>query len=207
VLAGGIAHDFNNLLVGVLVEASAAREDPLLGEGAREALRRIEAAAGRMTQLTRQLLAYTGRGRFVTVRLDPDALIRELSGELARIVPGPASLEVSPGAGAKVVEADPGLLRQVVINLVANASDAGGRRIAVASRILSRDNAAWWQLEVADDGVGIEAEREAGVGLLSLRERADELGGRTEITCPPSGGTVVRAWLPASVTQPEESLL
>ena len=62
-------------------------------------------------------------------------------------------------------------------------------------------------VEGADDGVGIAAEREAGVGLLSLRERADELGGRTEITCPPSGGTVVRAWLPASVTQPEESLL
>jgi len=61
-------------------------------------------------------------------------------------------------------------------------------------------------LEVADDGVGIAAEREAGVGLLSLRERADELGGRTEITCPSSGGTVVRAWLPTSVTQPEESL-
>ncbi|HMG24226.1 MAG TPA: histidine kinase dimerization/phospho-acceptor domain-containing protein, partial [Kofleriaceae bacterium] len=67
-IAGGIAHDFNNLLVGVLAEASAAREDAQLGEGTREALRRIEAAAGRMTQLTRQLLAYTGRGRFVTVR-------------------------------------------------------------------------------------------------------------------------------------------
>ena len=59
-------------------------------------------------------------------------------------------------------------------------------------------------VEVSDDGVGIAADREAGVGLLSLRERADELGGRTEVTCPPSGGTVVRAWLPLSVTQPEE---
>lgn len=72
-------------------------------------------------------------------------------------------------------------------------------------------------VEVADDGVGIAAEREAGVGLLSLRERAEELGGRTEVTCPPSGGTVVRAWLPTAVntavvttvatTQPEEHLL
>ncbi|MGH9888638.1 MAG: PAS domain-containing protein, partial [bacterium] len=49
-VAGAIAHDFNNLLVGVLAEASAAREDRNLGEGAREALRRIEAAAGRMSQ-------------------------------------------------------------------------------------------------------------------------------------------------------------
>lgn len=52
------------------------------------------------------------------------------------------------------------------------------------------------RLEVADDGVGIPAGAEAGVGLVSLRERAVELGGRTEVTCPEGGGTVVRAWLP-----------
>jgi signal transduction histidine kinase len=51
-------------------------------------------------------------------------------------------------------------------------------------------------VEVVDDGVGIPADAEAGVGLVSLRERAAELGGRCEITCPPSGGTVVKAWLP-----------
>lgn len=51
-------------------------------------------------------------------------------------------------------------------------------------------------LEVEDDGVGIPAEAQAGVGLVSLRERAGELGGRSEVTCPPGGGTVVRAWLP-----------
>src|SRR5882672_2395236 len=52
-VAGGIAHDFNNLLVGVLAEASAAREQRDLSEGTRDALRRIEAAARRMAQLTR----------------------------------------------------------------------------------------------------------------------------------------------------------
>jgi signal transduction histidine kinase len=51
-------------------------------------------------------------------------------------------------------------------------------------------------VEVADDGVGIAADAEAGVGLVSLRERAAELGGRCEITCPPGGGTIVKAWLP-----------
>ena len=51
-------------------------------------------------------------------------------------------------------------------------------------------------VEVADDGTGIAADAQAGVGLVSLRERAAELGGRSEITCPPGGGTVVRAWLP-----------
>jgi signal transduction histidine kinase len=51
-------------------------------------------------------------------------------------------------------------------------------------------------VEVADDGTGIAPEAQAGVGLLSLRERAAELGGRSEVTCPAEGGTIVRAWLP-----------
>ena len=51
-------------------------------------------------------------------------------------------------------------------------------------------------VEVADDGAGVPAGVQAGVGLVGLRERAAELGGRSEVTCPPTGGTVVRAWLP-----------
>jgi signal transduction histidine kinase len=53
-------------------------------------------------------------------------------------------------------------------------------------------------VEVVDDGVGIPPDVQAGVGLVSLRERAAELGGRTEVSCPATGGTVVRAWLPLS---------
>ncbi len=51
-------------------------------------------------------------------------------------------------------------------------------------------------VEVRDDGRGIDPDVQAGVGLVSLRERAAELGGRSEVTCPPDGGTLVRAWLP-----------
>ena len=58
-------------------------------------------------------------------------------------------------------------------------------------------------VEVADDGRGIDATILAGVGLRSIRERAEELGGRTEITCPAAGGTTVRAWLPLPL--PEEA--
>jgi len=82
-VAGGIAHDFNNQLVSVLAEASAAREDAMLGDAGRDSLRRIEAAAHRMAQLTRQLLAYAGRGRFVNTidvaRVAPDARHAALS--------------------------------------------------------------------------------------------------------------------------------
>jgi CheY-like chemotaxis protein/two-component sensor histidine kinase len=209
-VAGGIAHDFNNLLVGVLAEASAAREDRTLGIQLREALRRIEAAAGRMSRLTRQLLAYAGRGRFVTVRLDPDVLLGDLREQLTRTVQPPARLELAPGAGEVVVEADPNLLRQVVINLVTNASDAAGQRVQVASRILSRDNAPWWQLEVADDGVGIapdtlakifdpffstKAERH-GLGLSAVHGIVRRLGGEIEVDSQPGQGARFRVRLP-----------
>jgi signal transduction histidine kinase/CheY-like chemotaxis protein len=209
-VAGGIAHDFNNLLVGVLAEASAAREDRQLGPTVREALRRIEAAAGRMSHLTKQLLAYAGRGRVVTMPLDPDALLAELRDQLVRIVPGPAVVEVIPGAGDVVVEADPHLLRQVVIDLVANAGDAGARRVQVASRILSRESTSWWQLEVSDDGAGIDPVTLArifdpffstkpdrhGLGLSAVHGIVRRLGGDIEVDSQPGQGARFRVRLP-----------
>lgn len=209
-VAGGIAHDFNNLLVGVLAEASAAREDRSLGAGVREALRRIEAAAGRMSQLTKQLLAYAGRGRFVTMRLDPDVMLGDLREHLARIVRLPTALDVVPGAGPVAVDADPGLLRQVVINLVSNAADAAGTRVVVASRLLSRDNVPWWQLEVSDDGVGIDPTVLArifdpffstktdrhGLGLSAVHGIVRRLGGDLEVDSRPGQGARFRVRLP-----------
>lgn len=59
-------------------------------------------------------------------------------------------------------------------------------------------------VEVTDDGVGIPEDAQAGVGMLSMRERAAELGGRSEVTCPPGSGTAVRAWLPLPTPTPEE---
>jgi signal transduction histidine kinase len=209
-VAGGIAHDFNNLLVGVLAEASAAREDPALGDGACEALRRIEAAAGRMSLLTRQLLAYAGRGRMATTRLEPDALLAGLRDHLAGLVEAPAALELVAGAGAVVVDAEPGLLRQVVVNLVANARDAGGQRIQVTSRMMSRGTSPWWQLEVSDDGVGIDGETltrifdpffstkpdRHGLGLSAVHGIVRRLGGDVEVDSRPGAGARFRVRLP-----------
>jgi signal transduction histidine kinase len=55
-------------------------------------------------------------------------------------------------------------------------------------------------VQVGDDGQGIDPGRRSGVGLVSVRERAAELGGRCEVLCPPAGGTVVRAWLPVGAS-------
>jgi signal transduction histidine kinase len=61
---------------------------------------------------------------------------------------------------------------------------------------IDRGNGVAVDISVQDGGTGINPERTAGVGLLSLRERAAELGGTCEVTCPPVGGTLVRARIP-----------
>ena len=212
-VAGGIAHDFNNLLVGVLAEASAAREDRSLPEPTRDALRRIESGAKRMAQLTRQLLAYAGRGRFVTGLVDPEALLVDLHDQLVRVVPSDAKLVLAPSAGMIAIEADPDLLRQVVVNLVTNAADAlagTGHRVTVASAIAIRAGAPWWQLEVIDDGVGIDAailekifdpffttklERH-GLGLSAVQGIVRRLGGDLEVASVIGQGARFRVSLP-----------
>jgi signal transduction histidine kinase len=67
---------------------------------------------------------------------------------------------------------------------------------AGAARVHLERTVADLVVEVTDDGIGVGEDVQAGVGLLSVRERAAELGGRTDVSCPPSGGTVVRAVLP-----------
>jgi PAS domain S-box-containing protein len=210
IVAGGIAHDFNNLLVGVLAEASAAREDLSLSENTREALRRIEGAARRMGQLTRQMLAYAGRGQIVTARVDPDELLTELSEPLARIVRPEVKLAVVPGAGAVVIEADASLMRQVVINLAVNASDSGATNIDITSRIVLRQGASWWELEVADDGVGIDSMTlprifepffstktdRHGLGLSAVHGIVRRLGGDIEVDSKPGQGARFRVRAP-----------
>ena len=84
--------------------------------------------------------------------------------------------------------------------LTNTARHAGARRADV--RLVGDAHALL--VEISDDGAGIDPDVVAGVGLRSIRERAEELGGRTEITCPSGGGTRVRAWLPITPTDPSE---
>ncbi|HTL37401.1 MAG TPA: ATP-binding protein [Kofleriaceae bacterium] len=156
-VAGGIAHEFNNQLTTVLAEASAARESSELPTTVAESLRRIEDAANRMAQLTRQLLAYAGRGRFVAELLDPDQLLIGARDRLAQLVRSGHALNLVTQAPGAVVDADRALLFQIVANLVANASEAyaNGGSIAVETRA---DGTGWWQAQVRDRGIGIDTE-------------------------------------------------
>ena len=123
-LAGGIAHDFNNLLTGVLGNISLARLQLDNPDATASHLDGIETSAMRAADLCQQMLAYAGKGRFHEQRLDLGALITDMLPLLKLSVAKGVSLRVDIGAGLPAMYGDPTQMRQVVLNLVTNASDA-----------------------------------------------------------------------------------
>ena len=124
VLAGGIAHDFNNLLTGVLGNISLARIS--LGDSAatRAYLDAIETSAVRAADLCQQMLAYAGKGRFHEQRLDLGALVADMLPLLRLSVAKGVALRVDIPPRLPAIWADPTQMRQVLLNLVINGSDA-----------------------------------------------------------------------------------
>lgn len=124
VLAGGIAHDFNNLLVGVLgnIELAEMSLPPL--HPAREHLDRALRASERAADLCRQMLAYSGKGRFQVHPIDVSALVREMAELLSVSVPKHVTLRCDLVDGLPPVLADASQLRQVVMNLITNGAEA-----------------------------------------------------------------------------------
>jgi|CXWL01.1.fsa_nt_gi PAS domain S-box-containing protein len=126
VLAGGIAHDFNNILSVVLGNASLARRD-VTGTTANAArLDSIITAAHRAAELCRQLLAYAGKGSFSLTRLNLNALITETTQLLEVSISKQIRLEFALVPTLPTIEADASQLRQIIMNLVINASEAIG---------------------------------------------------------------------------------
>jgi PAS domain S-box-containing protein len=126
VLAGGIAHDFNNLLTSMLGCASVAQR--LLPESspALPALNDVIAAARRAAELTRQLLAYSGKGRFEVRAIDVSEHVREITHLLEATLPKKVRLELELDASLPAVEADVAQIQQIVLNLVVNGAEAIG---------------------------------------------------------------------------------
>ena len=180
VLAGGIAHDFNNLLSGVLGNASLARMDLPAESPVQPFLEQIEAAAKRAADLCRQMLAYSGRGRFVIQRLDLNALIEETTRLIEVSISKRAVLKFNLAADLPAVLGDATQLRQVVMNLIINASEAVGEKSGFISLTtgLTRADCAYLAgsffapdlpegdyvcLEIADNGGGMPPEVQARI--------------------------------------------
>ncbi len=175
VLAGGIAHDFNNILMAVIGHCELAQRRLTVESPATENLRQIKLAASRAADLANQMLAYSGRGKFVVEALDLSQIIAEMEHILAVSISKKATLRYDLAPDLPSVEADATQLRQIVMNLTINASEAIGDNsgiIAISTGVMDCDRTylqnTWLDenlaagryvfLEVADTGCGIAPE-------------------------------------------------
>ena len=172
-LAGGIAHDFNNLLVGVIGNASLAREYLPPANPASELLDSIIKAGEQAAHLTRQMLAYSGRGKFFLEVLNLSALIPDMSGLVIPSIPKKIALRLDLARDLPAIEADRGQIQQVFMNLVLNAAEAigateGAITVTTAAQEVSESYVrlhpslasllpgTYARLEVRDTGCGME---------------------------------------------------
>ncbi len=128
VMAGGIAHDFNNILTVIGASASLAAMRLAAGEDPADDLRAIRNATDRAAELTRQMLTYAGRGTSVRDAVDVSDSARKIVELLSAAISKKATLELDLADGLPLVMGDTGQLRQVLLNLITNASEAIGDR-------------------------------------------------------------------------------
>ncbi len=224
-LAGGVAHDFNNVLGIILgysehVLEQLHRSDPL-----REQVQEGIAAARRSADLTRQLLAFSGKQVLKPDVLDLNALIRNLDKMLRRLIDEDIELVLSLADDLAPVLVDPGPMEQVIVNLALNARDAmptGGKLvIETANATLDETEAArgwdvkpgrYLRLVVTDTGCGMdkevlsqvfdpffttkEAGKGTGLGLPTVLGIIKQSGGGIAVRSEPGRGTTCEICLP-----------
>jgi PAS domain S-box-containing protein len=173
-LAGGIAHDFNNLLAAILGGASYALDVLPEGHPATPMLKVVEQASERAALLTRQLLAYSGRGQFVLESLDLAALARETCELIRASIPKSVTVSEESETGLPAVVGDAGQMQQLIMNLLINAGEAIGdkenglvlvhtgcvevsaARIQTHFRAYDISPGRYVMLEVTDNGSGMD---------------------------------------------------
>jgi len=225
-LAGGVAHDFNNLLMAMLGNTSLALHQSSPDSPIAERLREVQKAGRRAADLCQQMLAYSGRGRFVIERTDLSKLVEEMSGLLQANLTKRVEIVRNLASDLPKIEADASQLRQVLMNLVVNASEAvegtpgtveirtgsydgelpledlGGERMPVGRYAF---------LEVRDNGVGMdEATRKRifepffttkftgrGLGLAATLGIVRGHRGAVQVESRPGLGTTFRLFFPA----------
>ncbi|HUC29190.1 MAG TPA: PAS domain S-box protein [Candidatus Acidoferrum sp.] len=224
-LAGGVAHDFNNLLgiVSACSELLRSRVDADSGEY----VDNIREAAKRGASLTRQLLAFSRRQPVQPQLLDLNDRLRDVSKLLHPLMGDDVEIVLLPRSEAAVVEADPGQLDQIVVNLAVNARDAmpRGGKLVLETGVFDFDQSfandhpglaagRYVMLAVSDNGVGmIEATRArifepffttkemgkgTGLGLATVYGIVKQSGGHIWAYSEPDRGTTFKIYLPSA---------
>ncbi|RMH65512.1 MAG: PAS domain S-box protein [Calditrichaeota bacterium] len=175
ILAGGIAHDFNNLLTGILGNVGLSEIQLSATHPAMQNIKSIESSAMRAADLCRQLLAYSGKGRFLIMSVNINEIVEEIGTLLESSISHKAVIKYNLTENLPPIEVDTAQIQQVIMNLIINASDAIGKKsgiISIHTGMMECDKAylsetylddnlspgAYVFLEVSDTGCGMDEE-------------------------------------------------
>jgi two-component system, cell cycle sensor histidine kinase and response regulator CckA len=229
-LAGGVAHDFNNLLTIITGYGQLIMNNLPVGDANRHSAEQIVKAGERAAALTRQLLAFSRRQVLQPKVVDLNMLVKALSTMLQRLIGEDIDLRLVLGNDLGRVNADPGQLEQVLMNLVVNARDAmpeggvltvetanTGTHLDYYKNPLASKNKSRVLLAVTDTGHGMDENTRSrlfepffttktpgkgtGLGLSTVFGIVKQSGGNLEVTSELGRGTTVRVYLP-SIDQP-----
>jgi PAS domain S-box-containing protein len=224
-LAGGVAHDFNNLLMGIQGNVSLMLMDMDSAHPDYERLKNIEKQIQSGARLTSHLLGYARKGKYEVKPLDLNQLVEETSDTFGR-TKKEITIHQEPAEDLFPVEADPGQIEQVLLNLFVNASDAmpgGGKLILKTMNITHKDMKGklyepkpgnYVLLTVTDTGIGMykktmerifdpffttkEMGRGTGLGLASAYGIIKAHGGYIDVDSRRGHGTTFSIYLPAT---------
>ncbi len=227
VLAGGIAHDFNNLLVGMMGNSALALE--ILGPQTpvRDLLSGVLSASEKAASLTRQMLAYSGRGNFVVEQVDLSTLTAEILPLISSSIHRSISVQTGFRTDLPAVEGDRSQLQQIVMNLILNAAEACGTgpghvNVSTNTRRMQQATLQPYGLppippgdyvvfQVRDTGCGMDAATQArifdpffttkftgrGLGLSAVLGIVRAHRGAISIDSTPGRGTIFEVLFPA----------
>ncbi len=225
-LAGGVAHDFNNLLAVILgnTELVLMTARSSLSEQTIECLNQVTAASQRATNLTRQLLAFSRKQILHSRPLNLNDVIGNLTKMLNRIIGEDIELHCTYARSLPPVQADIGMLEQVLVNLVVNARDAmpQGGELRIQTEKCAFANCSQEHpearpgdfvcLTVTDTGSGIASEhlphlfepffttkevgKGTGLGLATVHGIIKQHQGWIEVASQPQAGAIFRIFLP-----------
>jgi PAS domain S-box-containing protein len=223
VLAGGLAHDFNNLLTGIIGNAGLALDKLPPDDPVRENLADVMCAGESAAHLTRQMLAYAGKGRFVIQPLNLSDAVRESARAIQTSIPKKVRLELDLDDQIPVVDADAVQIQQLILNLVMNGAEAIGDQGGTVSVSTTGTEIAEGQagdlrpgvyacLAVADNGCGMDEPTRArmfdpffstkftgrGLGLAAVSGIVRGHDGGLSVSSVPGKGSMFRVFLPAS---------
>jgi PAS domain S-box-containing protein len=226
-LAGGIAHDFNNILAATMMNLDLMQVNPNLDQEMRAGLKELEADAKRAASLTRQLLMFSRRSVLELQVLDLNQVVADLLKMVGRLLGEHLTLTFERGSTLPAVEADAGMLEQVLMNLTVNARDAmpKGGRITLTTHAVNAD-LEWAKsnpnrraglfvcLSVSDTGCGMDKAtldrifepffttkgegKGTGLGLATVHGIVAQHQGWVEVESRVGQGTTFRIYLPAS---------